>query len=82
MALAPAIKQTKQTSLDSYSRPSTRLTRKEVEAKRIGEATPGMHSRPKMRRRVGPDEVGPTEAKVKEKGKQKSWSLEEHLGLQ
>ena len=69
-ALAPATKQTKQTSLDSYSRPSMRLARKEVGAKRIGEATPGVHSRPKMRRGVGPDEVGPTKAKAKEKGKQ------------
>ena len=48
-----------------------RLTRKEVEAKRIGEATPGVHSGLKTRRGAGPDEVGPTEAKVKEKGKQK-----------
>ena len=48
-----------------------RLARKEVEAKRTGEAAPGVHSGPKMRRGAGPDEAGPAEAKAKEKGKQK-----------
>ena len=67
MAPALAVKQTKQTSLDSYSRPSTRLAMKEVKARRTREAA----SRPKTRQGMGPDEVGPIEAKAKEKGKQK-----------
>jgi len=68
---APASRATNQTSLESYSRPSTRLARKEARVKRPGEATLDAHSGLKSRREVGSNEAGPSRAKVKVKGKSK-----------
>ena len=78
MALVPAIKQTKQTSLDSYSRPSTRLARKEVEAKGTGEAASG----PKTRRGWGWTKEALPKLKLKKRADKKPRSLGEHPGLQ
>ena len=63
-------KHMKQTSLDLFSRPGTRLARKEAEAKGSGEVTPDAHSRLRSRahRKVaGLSVMGPTKEKNKQK---------------
>ena len=51
--MAPPVKAKKQTSLDSYSRPSTRLAKKETKAKGPGGAAPEASNRPKSKQRKG-----------------------------
>lgn len=62
---APPGKATKQTSLDLYSRPSTRLAKKEARAKGPGEAAPDAPSRPKSSKEAGSSNTVPVKGKTK-----------------
>ena len=68
--MAPSGRITKQTSLDSFSRPSTRLARKEAKAKGSGETSLDAHNRPRPKAHgkvAGAGDVGPIKEKTKQK---------------